>query len=207
MNGIGVSRGPYENSAPIDKADLGLPPDAFVFLCVGELCKLKNQELLIRGFAAIAGQCPDAVLLLAGEGAMRAVYKQLADSLDLAQRVFFLGWRDDVPALVLMADVIVSASKREGLPVSLIEALAAGKPVIATSCRGNSELAEQAGILANGEKEFSEAMVLLYEDEALRSGFAQSAKAAADKYESRAVDGEMEKLYLRVYGNDCFLVK
>lgn len=198
INGAGVSRESFDNSAPINKADLGLLPEAFVFLCVGELSKRKNQELLIRGFAAIAGQCPDAVLVLAGEGAMRVVYKQLADSLGLAQRVFFLGWRDDVPALVLMADVIVSASKQEGLPVSLIEALVAGKPVIATPCRGNSDLAEQAGIIANGEKEFSEAMALIYKDEVLRAYFAQSAMASSYKYESRAVDGETEKLYLRV---------
>jgi glycosyltransferase EpsD len=196
INGIGVSREPYKNTAPIDKVALGLHENAFIFLCVGELSKRKNQGLLIRAFARMAEQCPNAVLLLAGEGALREKYMQLSDSLNLSQKIFFLGWRDDIPALVLTADVVVSTAKQEGLPVNLVEAMIAGKSIIASPCRGNRELAEQAGIVADGEKEFSEAMVLLYENGGLREKFGKATRAAAERYEAQTINNMMKKIYL-----------
>ena len=195
MNGVGVSRRPYKKVVPMDKKTLGLFPDAFVFLCVGELSKRKNQGQLIRSFAVAIRKCTNAVLLLAGEGAMRLQYEQLTNALGLTEKVFFLGWRDDIPKLVMMADVIVSSAKQEGLPVSLIEAIIAGKPIIASPCRGNRELAEQAGIVADGEKELSDAITLLYENSGLCAQLGQSAKIISKQYEDVWVDAEAEKLY------------
>ena len=195
INGVGVPRKPYDEARPIDKTELGLKKNSFVFLYVGELSKRKNQGLLIRSFAAIAQKCPEAVLLLAGEGALRPAYQQLIDSLGLAKKVFLLGWRDDIPELVLAADVIVSSAKQEGLPVNLIEAMMAGKPIIASSCRGNRDLAKQAGIVVKSQQEFSEAILLLYEDAGLRSQLGKASKEASYQYESAVIDREMEAVY------------
>jgi len=196
INGIGVPREPYDEAKPIDKTAFGLNKNTFVFLYVGELSKRKNQELLIKSFSEIVDKCPETVFLLVGEGVMRPSYEQLISSLNLTQKVLLLGWRDDIPSLVTMSDVVVSSAKQEGLPVNLIEAMMAGKPIIASDCRGNKELAEQAGIVARSQKGFSEAMVLLYNNSELRTNFGQASKAASHKYEAAVVDEEMEKLYI-----------
>jgi glycosyltransferase EpsD len=199
ISGTGVEKTPIENAVPASRAAAGLPPEAFVFLSVGELNKGKNQGLLIRAFAPVSRQYPNAFLLLAGEGAMSAKYKKLAASLGLTGKVLFLGWRDDIPALAAMADVVVSASRREGLPVSLIEAMMAAKPLIASPCRGNRELAEQGGVAADGEKEFTEAMLLLANDAETRERLGKAAKAASEQYEAAVVDAEMEAVYQSLF--------
>jgi glycosyltransferase EpsD len=195
IDGVGVSKEIFNTAIPVEKASLNLPEYAFVFLCVGELSERKNQRLLLRSFANAVQKCTNAVLLLAGEGGMRDKYQRLADDLNLSGKVIFLGWRDDIPALILMANVVVSAAKQEGLPVNLVEAMIAGKAIIASGCRGNRELAEQAGIVADSEKEFTDAMIYLYSKPERAAELGIRAKAASGRYESAAVDGKMLDLY------------
>jgi glycosyltransferase EpsD len=195
IRGVGVCRKPFDEAVPLPKETLGIPTDSVVFLCVGELSKRKNQGLLIRSFANVVLLCPSAFLLFSGEGTRRSYYESIVNELNLSNRVLFLGWRNDIPALIKMADVIVSSALQEGLPVNLIESMMAGKPVIATPCRGNIELASQGGILAEGDVEFTAAMVRLYTDPALRTQLGQKAKEASEHYESRTIDALMGTLY------------
>jgi glycosyltransferase EpsD len=135
------------------------------------------------------------VLLLAGEGALREKYRKLAADSGLSDKVLFLGWRDDVPALVKMADVVVSSAKQEGLPVNLIEAMMTGKPVIATSCRGNRELAEQSGLVADTVSGFSAAMSRMFNDCTLRESWGESAYLASGQYGAQVVGEQTERIY------------
>ena len=193
--GAGVTPKIYTNQPTLSKEDLGLSNQSVVFICVAELSKRKNQGALIRSFKAVANDYPNATLLLAGEGEYRTQYTALISTLGLEKNVRLLGWRDDVPALVRMADVVVSAAKQEGLPVSLIEAMMAGKPLITSNCRGNRDLATQGGIIAKDERAFTEAMKRLCNDSDLRVKLGQQAKEASIQYEDKRVDAHMELLY------------
>lgn len=118
---------------------LGLAADAPVLLSVGELIDRKNHRLILEAMADPA--CPPEVrLLLVGDGAKRQELEALAKELGLEERVHFLGYRKDIPELCAAADLFVFMSKQEGLPVALMEALAAGLPAVCTRIRGNTDL-------------------------------------------------------------------
>lgn len=125
---------------PEVRAALGVPEGAFVFVCVARLMAQKNHALLLDAFAGVARKLPDARLLLVGGGALRQTLEAQAATLGMAEQVSFLGVRDDVPAVLAAADAFVLASDFEGNPLSVMEALAAGKPVVATAVGGVPEL-------------------------------------------------------------------
>ena len=106
-----------------------------VVLTVARLTTQKGIGYLLQA----AAQVPDARFLIAGNGPERSLLLQRAQGLGLAGRVSFLGKRDDVPALLRQADIFVLPSLYEGLPVSVLEAMAAGTPVIATDVGGTGE--------------------------------------------------------------------
>jgi glycosyltransferase involved in cell wall biosynthesis len=93
-----------------------------------------------RHLLEAAGEVPDATFVLAGDGPERQGLGDLARSLGVENRVVFLGYRSDVPALLAACDLVVLPSLYEGLPLSLLEAMAAGKPVIASRIGGIDEL-------------------------------------------------------------------
>jgi glycosyltransferase involved in cell wall biosynthesis len=107
-----------------------------VVLGVGRLVDQKNFARLLRAFAA-AGPA-DAVLHIAGDGEQRAELEQLAQTLGIADQVRFLGFKNDVPAVMASADLFVLSSDYEGLPAVVVEALACNTPVISTDCFANA---------------------------------------------------------------------
>ena len=122
--------------------DLGLSSDADVVIDVGRLEPVKNHSFLIRTFAALHQADPSAVLLLAGDGALKSKLQQEAHELKVADSVKFLGLRNDVAELLQAADVFVMPSIHEGLPFVAIEAQAAGLP-----CVFSDGITREAGVL------------------------------------------------------------
>jgi glycosyltransferase involved in cell wall biosynthesis len=130
--------------APEARMPAGLepaPPGA-VLLEIGRLCDVKGQRELIAALPKLART--DVTLLLVGEdleagGAYRTALERQARELGIGDRVRFLGRRDDVPALLAAADALVLPSSIEGLPLVVLEAMAAGRPVVATSVGGTPE--------------------------------------------------------------------
>jgi len=108
---------------------LGLDPDDLAVLALGRLSPEKGQDVLLEAFSRLPAD-EHRHLLLAGDGALRPVLERRAAA--LGERVRLLGWRDDPWALLGAADVFVLPSRREGLPIALLEALAVGLPVVAT---------------------------------------------------------------------------
>ena len=96
-----------------------------------------------------AARVPNAVFVLLGDGPEQSALEAQASALGVRNRVVFLGYRQDVPDLLACADLLVLPSLFEGLPLSILEAMAAGKPVIATDVGGTSEVIEpeQTGLL------------------------------------------------------------
>lgn len=129
------------------RAELGLTEDAFVVTCVAELSANKNHTFLLDAWANFV-QHNAGHLLLVGTGDMERRLRNRVE-LERISRVHFLGYRNDVGRIYAESDVAVLVSKREGLPRSVMESMAAGKPVIATNVRGNSDLVvhEQTGLL------------------------------------------------------------
>jgi glycosyltransferase involved in cell wall biosynthesis len=132
---------------------------------VGRLAPVKDIPTLLRAFAAAAPRLPGAALQLIGDGPLRAELQALAASLGIASRVLFAGWRHDLANVYGASDVVVLTSRSEGTPVALIEALAAGRPVIATAVGGVPDVVQHgvSGLLvpAGDPDAFSEALVHL----------------------------------------------
>jgi glycosyltransferase involved in cell wall biosynthesis len=130
------------------RRSLGLEHE-FVWLAVGRFVLAKDYPNLLHAFARVHNQYPEAVLLLVGRGALQGETEALVQALGLGPRVRFLGVRQDVPDLMSAADGYVMSSEFEGMPIVLLEAAAAGLPIVATSVGGNAEVVqhEESGIL------------------------------------------------------------
>ncbi len=114
------------------RAQLRIPRSAPLAGIVAVLRPEKNHEMFLRVAAQVHAEVPDAHFLVIGEGPRRRELESLSAQLGLSQRVHFLGKRPDVPQLLNLLDVFVLTSRMEANPVSILEALACGKPVVAT---------------------------------------------------------------------------
>jgi glycosyltransferase involved in cell wall biosynthesis len=121
------------------RTSLGLGSD-FAWLAVGRFEIPKDYPTMLRAFATVLRRHPQAVLLLVGRGSLQAETEGLADELGIRGRVRFLGIRQDVPEVMSAADGYVMSSAWEGMPMVLLEAGAAGLPIVATQVGGNSEI-------------------------------------------------------------------
>lgn len=115
-------------------------PGSFIWLAVGRFAEAKDHANMIRAFQRARQARGGALLLLAGEGAMRQQAEELAEALGLTGQVLFLGVRSDIPALMSAADAYLMSSSWEGMPLVLLEAASCCLPVVATDVGGNSEV-------------------------------------------------------------------
>jgi sugar transferase (PEP-CTERM/EpsH1 system associated) len=119
---------------------LGAGPGAFLVGTVGRLAEIKRQDVLLRGFARLRQVVPAARLVLVGDGPERGSLTALARQLGIEAAVTFTGARDRPEDYVAAMDVLVLSSRSEGMPLAVLEAWAAGKPVVATPVGGVPEL-------------------------------------------------------------------
>lgn len=142
--GIGVDIEKFRTSDSAEaRRALGLQPEETVLLSVGELSVRKNHALVLRALARLE---PGAYrYLLCGIGPLEPQLRQLVRELKLEDRVCFLGYRSDIPRILAASDVFLFPSLQEGLPVALMEAMAAGKPVACSRIRGNRDLIGAGG--------------------------------------------------------------
>lgn len=138
----GIDLQPYAADADREaaRARLGLESSAFVALMVANLIDYKGHEEAIRALGLLRRRVGRAVLALAGAGPQEPRLRSLAREMGLEEAVLFLGRRDDVPALLCAADVVLLASWHEGLPNAVMEAMAAARPVVSTDVGGVGEL-------------------------------------------------------------------
>lgn len=164
--GIGVHTKKIEQTK-VDKKEkrssLGLRDDDFVVMSTGQLSTRKNHEVIIKAIAQINN--PKVKYMIVGFGELEEYLKKLAVDLDVSDRVIFTGYRDDVYELLQIVDAFAFPSLQEGLPVSLMEAMAAGLPIVASNIRGNTDLVDvgYGGFLceSNSSEQFRHAIVQL----------------------------------------------
>lgn len=182
------------------RLEMGYSEQDFILLSVGELVNNKHQDLLINVINQLKGEIPNIRLLLAGQGQETETFKALVNSLELNQYIEFLGFRNDVVELMKMCDVAVSASKREGLPINIMEAMATGIPVVATNCRGNRDLIidGQNGYLIEQEDvlSFSKKIMQLYNNQDERNIMGKEGRLLVMPFSSEIVNQEMTKIYV-----------
>ena len=144
--GVGVDLSKFEGLS-VDRVakrrEIGVPEEAVLLLSAGELNDNKNHQLVIRALAKIEDK--SIHYAIAGSGGNRERLLTLARELGIADRVHLLGYRDDVPELCCCADVYCLPSLREGLSLSLMEAMASGLPCVVSGIRGNLDLIDEAG--------------------------------------------------------------
>lgn len=150
-NGVDWDR--FAHAPVADLTDVGIPADSRVLLFVGRLDPQKNPGLLLQAFAGLATDFPDVQLVFVGQGALETELRDQTQSLDLEHRVRFLGNRTDIPELMHRASALVLPSRWEGMPNVVLEAHAAGVPVVATNVDGVQEITSSGltGLLFENE--------------------------------------------------------
>ena len=185
---------------------IGVSADRFVVGWFGRMTAVKRTDDLLDTLAALRERGVDALLLLVGDGADRTRLERLAHGRGLAKSVLFLGYQEDVGRWYAACDAVVLTSANEGTPVTLIEALAAGRPVVATNVGGVSDVVEDGvtGLLVKpGDTHaLAERLALLAGDpERRREMGEQGRRRVLERYAvSRLVD-DVERLYRELLAN------
>jgi len=181
------------------RAGLGLPPDAPVVGLIGNLKPQKAPLDFIELAARVAVRRPEARFFLAGDGELRPAVEAAIARHGLGASLALLGWRRDVAALLGALDVLVLTSAWEGLPRVCPQAMAAGRPIVATAVDGIPEavLHGRNGLLFEpGDVAAGAAHVLtLLDDPALRRHMGEAGRAAAGEFASGRMITELERLY------------
>ncbi len=139
-NGIDTARFHPRSPDADRRRALGIPPGARVIGTIGRLAEIKRQDVLIAAFAGLADRFPEVHLLLVGDGPLEADLRALTAGLGLAERVHFAGYESQPERALWQMDVFALTSRSEGMPVSILEAWAAGVPIVASNVGGIPEL-------------------------------------------------------------------
>lgn len=169
------------------------------FINVARFYPVKNHTLLIDAFALVCQKTADAKLYLVGNGPEYEKLKRYVLQNKLETRVIFTGYCEDVASLLTQSDVFVLSSLSEAFPVSVIEALAAGLPVIATNVGGLPELVNDNGILvaSNNVNSLCDAMLLLAADSRLRNEMGKISQEKSKIFDVSNIVKQYEDLYKR----------
>lgn len=179
---------------------IGVGSDRFVVGWFGRMTAVKRTDDLLAMLAALRERGVDALLLLVGDGTDRARLEQLARDRGLAKACLFLGYQTDVAPWYAICDAVALTSANEGTPVTIIEALAAGRPAVATKVGGVADVVEdgETGFLvrAGDTDALAERLELLARDPARRHAMGAAGRARVlERYAvSRLVD-DVDELY------------
>lgn len=184
------------------RGDLDVPPGSPVVLSVGELNANKNQRQVLRSMTSVVQRHPDVRWLVAGEGGERSLLEAEARALGLAQHVRFLGFRRDVRDLVLVSDLLVSTSRREGLPLNVLEAMAASRPVVVSETRGHRDLVTHGvnGLVVglDDHDATSAAMLRLLDNPGEAAAMGRAGYRTAQAYSRAVVREQMRGIYNQI---------
>ncbi|WFS61588.1 glycosyltransferase [Pseudodesulfovibrio thermohalotolerans] len=182
----------------------GIPDDGrLVFGSVARMTEAKDHGNLLRAFRRVRDGRDGVLLALVGDGETREEVERMIDELDLRDSVLMLGRRDDIPAWLRAMDVFVLPSRREGAPVSVLEAMACGVPVVATDVGGVSEIlvdGENGRVVQPEDHEaLAGAMLWMMDNPEARERFAEAGpKSVAGRYSNHAMCSSYLNLYEKV---------
>ena len=185
------------------RRQLGLDPDVPLVGIVGRLSPIKNPRLFLDAAAAILSAQAHVRFLVVGDGELGLEMRARAHKLGVMHRVIFTGWRNDLPTVYADLDALVSSSNNEGTPLTIIEAMTAGCPVVATAVGGVPNLIDDGvtGLLvpARDPQQLAAAILRVLDDRALAHALADTARARARlRFRKSRFAAEMNVLYERL---------
>ncbi len=196
VQGVGVDKNKFnfamsEEEKNKIRKELGIDKKDFVIIYPAELSKRKNQGMLLDIIKELKDDGYNNVkLLLPGLDSINGEYQRYAERLEIKDEVKFLGYRNDIPKLMKISNLAVSAAKQEGLPVNLIEAMMSNLPIVATNCRGNRDLIGDC-VDIDDKKKFKEKIINNIKNNLTKN-------YDKDKYELSNIVDEMEKIYIEM---------
>lgn len=198
--GIGIDNDRFKNIEVnrIEKRkSIGVNEDDFMIISVGELNKNKNHQVIIRAIARLKNT--KIKYVLCGEGPLETELSKLSGKLGIQRQVKFLGFRKDVPDLMKVADLFAFPSYREGLSLSLMEAMASELPVVCSEIRGNTDLIDEGKggylIKVNDVNGFSEKITsILSYSNGIELGFYNGQKI--NKFDKKIILSQMIRMYV-----------
>ncbi|HZQ16273.1 MAG TPA: glycosyltransferase [Gaiellaceae bacterium] len=184
------------------RAQLGIGDGSLAVAWLGRMTGIKRLDVLLHAFASLRRRGTDAHLVLAGDGPLRESLERLAADLAIADRTHFVGMRKDVAAVYGAADVVALTSANEGTPVSLIEALASGTPVVSTDVGGVRDvvLDDTGFLVADGDAEgVAAALARFADDPDLRARFGEAARERTiERFSVERLVDDVDGLYRRL---------
>ncbi len=181
------------------RSKLNLRESDFIILYIAEFIPRKNHEFLLHTVGELRKKIPELKILLAGRGELLKKMKHLAVDLEIDDIVSFLGYRKDIADLCRVSDVYVSVSIQEGLPVSIIEAMSCGLPIVAGDIRGHRDTVkdgENGFLFGLGDKEkMCECIFNMYKSSELRENCSKKSVELAKKYDLKSIRIKMAKVY------------
>ena len=208
IDGIGFQPSKFQNTIcdrNMKRNEVGVSQDEILLMCVGELQKRKNHEPVIDALAQLGDK--KLKLIICGFGELHDYLQNKVVQLGLEKQVAFLGHRYDIPELLKASDVFIHPSQREGLGISVLEAMASGLPIISTNVQGLKDLVEDGtnGIVVdpydvNG---FANAINMLSYDESLRVKFGLNNQIKAMSFSLENSINEMKQIIKSQIGETC----
>jgi len=202
-NGIDLEKFRQDVDARQVRSELGLDPECKLVGMVGRLDEQKNPLDLIRAAAIVTKSYPKVQFLVVGDGSLRPDCERLINELNLEDKFFLLGFRNDVPRILPILTITAMSSLWEGLPLAFLEAMSAGKPIVANDIDGASD------VVVNGEtgflvtprqpQEMAERILALLNDETLCNEMGRVARQRSDYYSLPRMLGKIESLYKELH--------
>lgn len=203
-NGIDTRRFAGNTGGLKVREALGIPADAPVVGTVGRLVEVKRQDVLLRGFAQVRARITNAHLLLVGDGPLENGLRQLAADLGLSDCVHFAGYQPDPGRYLRAMDVFALTSRSEGMPLCVLEAWAAGLPVVASRVGGLPELIEEGrtGFLfeSGDDRALAHQVAILFADKVRARLMGQAGREnVRDKFDVARMAEAYQCHYLRLH--------
>lgn len=176
---------------------MGFNDEDIIIISVGELNSNKNHEVIIKALSKIEDK--SVKYIICGQGELKQCLEKLIAEKNIQKRVRLLGYRNDIKELLHMADVFAFPSKREGLSVSLMEAMACGLPVVCANIRGNRDLIDSnfGGCLVNQNSVDEYAVVIrrIIEKNVFKNEMGKFNQIKVKDFSKYRVDKSMNRLY------------
>ena len=198
--GVGIDTKEYLSDGKLrdeKRAELNLKASDIALISMGDLIERKNYETAVRAVAEAKNK--NIQYFICGKGPEEEKLKVLCNSLNIENQVHFLGFRSDIKELLNASDIFLFTTKQEGLPRSMMEAMASGLPCIASKIRGNTDLLENTdgGYLCESTdyKDFAEKINILANDKQMRENAGKSNLITIRKFSTDTVSKEIKEIY------------
>jgi len=184
-------------------AELGLDPECKLVGMIGRLDRQKNPTDFIQAAAIVAESYPKVQFLIIGDGNLRPECEQLINQLHLREKVFLLGYRSDVATIVPILTIVAMSSLWEGLPIAFLEAMSAGKPIVANDVDGVSDVVVhgETGFLVppRQPRKMAEHILYLLNHDMLCHQMGDVTQHRADDFSLQRMTRQVETLYRELH--------